>query len=123
MWRQTGLLQSFGVNCVVVRPRPTAPDVIFQRPRRPDVAILLQTFSILTRESIKHPLDQYHRTHSLVARSLSARNERLKSLALSRSLLNWNKPHIRFHRFPTARKLTPKLYGDCFVCSLIIART
>ena len=51
-------------------------------------------------------------TNSLVARASSVRNEKLESLALPRSLPNCNKPHIRFHRFPTARKLTPKISGD-----------
>ena len=51
-------------------------------------------------------------TNSLVARASSARNQKLKSLALPRSLLNWNKPHIWFHRFPTARKLTPNICSD-----------
>ena len=51
-------------------------------------------------------------TNSLVARASSARNEKLKSLALPKSLLTWNKPHRRFHRFPTVQKLTPKISGD-----------
>ena len=62
------------------------------------------------RESLM-PMTPPH-TNSLVAWALSVRNEKLESLALPRSFLNWNKPHIRFHRFQTARKLTPKLFGD-----------
>ena len=51
-------------------------------------------------------------SNSLVAWALSARNKKLESLAQPRSLLNWNKPYIQFHRLPTARKLTPKISGN-----------
>ena len=64
-WTAAKFAASVFANCVVVRPRPTAPDVTYQRPRGPDVATLLQTSSILIRESIKHTLYRYRCTQTL----------------------------------------------------------
>ena len=115
-WRQTGLLQNFGVTfCQLFGSAPA----IYSSRRYLSTPSRARCGHFTSDELHSHwrvdkaparsvPLH----TNSLVAWALSARNETLKSLALPRSLLNWNKPHIRFHRFPTVRKLTQKISGD-----------
>ena len=116
-WWQTALLQNFGVSfCQLCGSAPMTYS--FRRylstPSRASCGHFTSDHLHSHTRVDKAPARSVPlHTNSLVAWWLSARNKMLESLALPRSLLNWNKPHIRLHHcFPTARKLTAKISGD-----------
>ena len=115
-WRQTRSLQIFGVSfCQLCGSVPVTYNSrsYLSPPSRARCSIFSSNQLHFHSRVDKAPARSVPlHTNSLVAQALNALNEKLKSLALPRSLLNWNKPHIRFHRLPTARKLTPKISSD-----------
>ena len=115
-WQQTGLLRNFGVSffplCGSV-PATYGSKRYLSTPSRARCGRFISDQLHSHWRVDKAPASSVPlHTNSLVARASIAQNEKLKLLALPTLLLNWNKPHIRFHRFPTVRKMTPKVFGD-----------